>query len=134
MYKTHFLCTYHLLNLIEDENEPKEELLENQNLLYQIQILEAFGFTNTLNIDKHLNAIEYQKKVLYQKYKSYEQIQNIIKNHKLYANNDEEIFTLLFSYDTFYIFHKCLIDLEQNNLIHNDNYSEVINCLKTMKI
>ena len=134
MYKTHFLCTYHLLDLIKDEEDSKEEILENQNLLYQIQLLEAFGFNNTLNIDKHIQAIEYQKTLLYKKYNSNKQIKDILQNHKLYLNNDIEIFTLLFSFDTFYVFHKCLIDLEKNNIIQEINFNEIINCLKNMKL
>jgi len=114
-----FLCTYHL---IDDK--------EDSNLLYKIQLLQAFNLYNYNEFDDE--KIQYEISKLFNKYKDNNQIKNILDNlkikHNLFFDNNL-LFIILFSYDYFYIFFSCLKDLETNDYIINENYNKLINII-----
>jgi hypothetical protein len=101
-YNTEFLCTYKNLD---------EEYY--QNLCYQIQILQA------LNINKYDDTIvsNHIEKIYYFLQNNYEidiillGLKEKYKNSSIsffIENNNSALFQMLFSYDYFDIFHKCL--------------------------
>ena len=102
-YNSDFICTY--------------KLLENQetdcaNLCYQTQLLQALNMKNyddfiiTKNIEalyfflKHNNEVVSLLLALKEKYKN--------SSMAFFIENEQALFQLLFSYDYFDIFHKCL--------------------------
>lgn len=127
-YKKDFLCTYHLLEADEDINQ--EEIKIYQDNLYKIQLLQAFNVihlaqtTNNQIMEEYMNVTI---KLLYEKYKHHPQIQSILNSHSYssYTHNKEIIFSLLFSFDSFYLFHSCIIDLEKSQTIHMDRYNKI---------
>jgi hypothetical protein len=99
-YKSDFICTYKLL---EDDCA---------NLCYQTQLLQALNMTKfddfiiTKNIEalyfflKHNNEVVNLLIILKEKYKA--------SSMAFFIENEIALFQLLFSYDYFDIFHKCL--------------------------
>ena len=112
-----FICTYHLFK----DNE-------ESNILYKIQLLQAF---NLKNFDE--NKIIEEQNIIFQNFNQYDQIKKLIillkDKYKLHSSNDNIIFKLLFSYDYFYIFLTCLRELNNNNIISNNNYNKLINII-----
>lgn len=105
-YKCDFLCTYKLL-----ENQENEET-DCVNLCYQTQLLQALNMKNyddfiiTKNIEalyfflKDNNEVVSLMLALKEKYKN--------SSMAFFIENELALFQLLFSYDYFDIFHKCL--------------------------
>jgi len=105
-YKCDFLCTYKLL-----ENQETEET-DCANLCYQTQLLQALNMKNyddfiiTKNIEalyfflKDNNEVVSLMLALKEKYKA--------SSMAFFIENELALFQLLFSYDYFDIFHKCL--------------------------
>jgi hypothetical protein len=111
-YKYDFLCTYKLLeNQDNQENEENEET-DCANLCYQTQLLKALNMKNydDFIITKNIEAIYFFLKdnnevvslllALKEKYKN--------SSMAFFIENELALFQLLFSYDYFDIFHKCL--------------------------
>ena len=101
-YNCEFLCTYKMM----DEENYKQ-------LCYQIQILQA------LNLNKYDNTIitSHIEKIYYflQNYYEIDIILLVLKEKYknsnisfFIENNNSALFQILFSYDYFDIFHKCL--------------------------
>ena len=103
MYNTDFICTYKLLH--EDEQEE----------LYRIQYLQAFNLTQWNDKQISLSVTE-----LYNTLKDNLDIKEILKrlassSHlqsyiTLIGDKEEDIFCLLFNFDFFDLFHRCLCD------------------------
>ena len=102
-YSSDFVCTYKLL---QDEDD------DCANLCYQTQLLQALNMTNfdDFIIQKNIEA-------LYFFLKDYSEIIGILmllkekyKNSTMafFIENNITLFQLLFSYNYFDIFHKCL--------------------------
>ena len=72
---------------------------------------------------------------IYDKFKDNEKLKEIIKKGKDYGFNlpfelDEQfIMSMLFSFNFYETFHKCLKDLFNNNEISNDNFTQMTNLL-----
>ena len=102
-YNSDFICTYKLL---EDEED------DCANLCYQTQLLQALNMKNYDNfiITKNIEALYFFLKtnseivglliLLKEKYKN--------STMAFFIENEMALFQLLFSYDYFDIFHKCL--------------------------
>lgn len=115
MYNTDFICTYKL----HDD--------ENQDDMYRIDYLNAFGLKE-FEGEKIMEIVE----LLYNKYKNNNDLKEILeKHHYFYIEpknnipNYEFIFQSLFSFDTFDIFHKCLIKLNNNEAIDNETKNQL---------
>ena len=143
MYNTSFLCTYQFLdeNIYNATKELKmdgtklnesiEKNIDNADDLYRLQLLQAFNM--------HIwddNIVNNIIKVIYYNYKNNIYFINLIKKG-LYYSDSEPIMGLmsLFNYDTFYLFHKCLIELHHNEL--NDkckSYILLIECCEKLNL
>lgn len=97
-YKTDFICTY---NYIDD--------LEDSQMLYQIQLLQAFDL-----FEYKYDIINNITEELYELYKDNKYILGIllINNYNLEDNLSK--FRFNFRYDTFYLFHSLLCSLINN--------------------
>lgn len=115
MYNTDFICTYKL----HDD--------ENQDDMYRIDYLNAFGLKE-FEGEKIMEIVE----LLYNKYKNNNDLKEILEKHHYFyiepknnTPNYEIIFQSLFSFDTFDIFHKCLIKLNNNEAIDNETKNQL---------
>ena len=117
-YITDFVCTYHL---IED--------LDDSDMLYKTQLMQAFiqDISNSeINIDDAFEKIDKMTEILYKKYNTN---QLIIQLMDKYPKYDREIqFQMCFSYYSFYIMHKILCGIINNNL-EEDICKDLINKL-----
>jgi hypothetical protein len=115
-YNTELVCTYKIL---EDEDP--------DDIMYRSQFLQVFNLKkwNSAVVDSSIHA-------LYEKIKDSEQFKKIIKltPNRFVPGDDELSFHLLFSYETFYILHKCLQDFFKNDKIEDNNYNLFIEKLK----
>ena len=113
-----FICTYKLMDTEEDEN-----------LLYQYQLLQAFNL-ETFDGEK----ITLEQSLLYDQIKESSNIQEIIELLKIkyptLQSDNSEIFKYLFSFDYFDIFHKYLREKTNNNN-NNEIYANLIKMLKS---
>ena len=116
MYQTDFICTYKLMD---------EEFTDD---LYQIQILQAFNLEkwddNVINnLCFELYALLTKSDTIFrdiiEKAKKNINIKNI--SDSVIDNCDEDgdkiIFTLLFTYDYFDLFHKCICEYMRNGKV-----------------
>ena len=105
-YITDFVCTYHL---IED--------LDYSDMLYKTQLMQAFiqDISNSeINIDSAFDKIDKQTEILFKKYNTNKLV--ILLMDK-YPNYDREIqFQMCFSYYSFYVMHKILCGIINDNL------------------
>ena len=118
-YNSDFICTYKLL---EDEED------DCANLCYQTQLLQALNMKNYDNfiITKNIEALYFFLKtnneiislliLLKEKYKN--------STMAFFIENEMALFQLLFSYDYFDIFHKCLCKFLIDKRIKNKNAIE----------
>jgi len=117
-YITDFVCTYHL---IED--------LDDSDMLYKTQLMQAFiqDISNSeINIDDAFEKIDKQTEILYKKYNTNRLIIQLMDKYPKY---DREIqFQMCFSYYSFYIMHKILCGIINNNL-EEDICKDLINKL-----
>ena len=110
-YVSDFICTY---NLIDD--------LEDSELLYRTQLLQAFfpeyfSKDNKKSLDEVLSEISYSIKELYDKYGSNKIVKNLMSKYP--ENRDDINFNLCFSYSSFYLIHKIICGLINDNLDEN---------------
>lgn len=117
-YITDFVCTYHL---IED--------LDDSDMLYKTQLMQAFiqDISNSeINIDDAFEKIDKMTEILYKKYNTNRLIIQLMDKYPKY---DREIqFQMCFSYYSFYIMHKILCGIINNNL-EEDICKDLINKL-----
>lgn len=105
-YITDFVCTYHL---IED--------LDYSDMLYKTQLMQAFieDISNSeINIDSAFDKIDKQTEILFKKYNTNRLVIMLMDK---YPNYDREIqFQMCFSYYSFYVMHKILCGIINDNL------------------
>jgi hypothetical protein len=115
-YQTDFCCTYYLL---------KDEKEEGIELLYQLQLLQAFNLD--LFDDKIINDMTEE---LYEKYKDNHYIKTIIETDILKINHIflDKItqFRSYFGYETFHLFHDVLCCLIDNKKMNETKYQKLI--------
>jgi hypothetical protein len=115
MYNTSFKCTY---NFIKDTDEDYE-LVDD---LYRCQLLQAFNLDNW-----NSDAIDKLFVYLNEKIMADEKgkiILDKMNQTNIYPIDDALI--LLFSYEYFYLFHDCLIDLFNKNYITYEKFNLLI--------
>jgi hypothetical protein len=115
MYQTDFICTYKLMD---------EEFTDD---LYKIQILQAFNLERW--DDNNINSLCFELYTLLTKSDTI--FREIIEKAKKNINikniydsviedgidDDKIIFTLLFTYDYFDLFHKCICEYMRNGKV-----------------
>ena len=118
MYCYDFICTY---KMIEDDEE-------FSNQLYQQQLLDAFNLTSYDN-----NKISTSISVIYNslsKDSRLIQILELIKNKfPQLCSDQQDAIAILFTYDYFYLFHRCLIDYYMNAKIDDKYYDSLSNAI-----
>jgi|TARA_R110002073_G_scaffold4384_3_gene28917 hypothetical protein len=105
-YITDFVCTYHL---IED--------LDYSDMLYKTQLMQAFipDISNSeINIDDAFDKIDKMTEILFKKYSLNTLIIMLMDKYPNY--NRELQFQMCFSYYSFYIIHKILCGIIDDNL------------------
>ncbi len=116
MYQTDFICTYKLMD---------DEFTDD---LYKIQLLQAFNLekwddTIITNQSFELYALLMKSDTLFrdiiEKAKKNSDIANIYDSvlDKDGKDDDKIIFALLFTYDYFDLFHKCICDYMRNGKV-----------------
>ena len=124
MYIYDFICTYKMMDNDDDRND-----------LYRIQILQAFGlqcYDNTELNNKiaelyfHMKEKEKEKECSPLK----EIIEESYKVNQHICVCDMLVFTFLFSYDYFDLFHKCLIDFFTLGRILEETKNNLIDKIK----
>lgn len=122
MYNSTFKCTYNMVDDYSMDNEyDSNEFKEN---LYRSQLLQSFNM-NELDEESNFEHIfDYINKELIKVEKG-RSILKKMKDKCIFPVGDIEL-VFLFSYDYFYIFHNCLIDLFNNRDISDENYNMLI--------
>ena len=136
------------------------EDLDDQDTLFRIQFLQAFGITND---EYHPEIISAVINDLYERYIAHPGIRELIEAHPLYNpnvggsgvpsdeddngsegtsvhghqsasvfNNAEMIFCMMFSFQLFDLFHTCLRHAKHTEEIPAEIRDEIIECWKTM--
>ena len=119
-YSADFICTYKLMDNDDD-----------RNIMYQIQILQAFGMQN-------FDQDEINEKVLhlYKKLINCNKVKEILEEG-IKINSDmqlthEIMFMCLFSYQFFDLFHKCLIDYFTSGSISEESKRDMIHAIVSL--
>lgn len=100
MYNTHFICTYKM-------HDPSDE--ETQDVIYRFDYLSAFGLKE-YDSDVIMKILE----EVYEKLKCDKDFVEILEAHPRFVvekKNYEFVMQLMFSFDTFDLFHSCLVYL-----------------------
>ena len=100
MYNTHFICTYKI-------HDPSDE--ETQDIIYRYDYLSAFGLKE-YDSDVIMKTLEEVYGIL----KSDKDFVEILEAHPRFVvekKNYEFVMQLMFSFDTFDLFHNCLVYL-----------------------
>ncbi len=124
MYICDFICTYKMMDNDDDRND-----------LYRIQILQAFGLHcyDDASLNKKIEELYYHMKEK-EKEKECAQLKEIIEeSYKVNQHIcvcDMLVFTFLFSYDYFDLFHKCLIDFFTLGRILEETKNNLIEKIK----
>lgn len=134
------------------------EDLDDQDTLFRIQFLQAFGITND---EYHPEIISAVINDLYEKYIAHPGIRELIEAHPLYnsnvggrsggpsdedevvgsegsntisspLNNSEMIFCMMFSFQLFDLFHTCIRHAKYKEEIPQEIRDEINECLRTM--
>jgi len=106
MYNTHFICTYKM-------HDPSDE--ETQDVIYRFDYLSAFGLKE-YDSDVIMKILE----EVYEKLKCDKDFVEILEAHPRFVvekKNYEFVMQLMFSFDTFDLFHSCLIYLLYKNTL-----------------
>ena len=111
MYNTHFLCTYKM-------HDPSDE--ETQDIIYRYDYLSAFGLKE-YDSDVIMKTLE----EVYEKLKCDKDFVEILESHPRFVadkKNYEFVMQLMFSFDTFDLFHSCLVYLLYKYRLDEKNY------------
>lgn len=114
--------------MINNEDDDCEYLKES---LYRSQLLQAFNINEMNQENNFENVFKYINKYLIKSEKG-KMILEIMKINNNFTIKDMEI-VLLFSYDYFYLFHNCLIDLFTNGDIKDENFNLLIKQIENNK-
>jgi hypothetical protein len=122
MYNTHFICTYKMHDA-DDE--------ETQDIIYRFDYLSAFGLKE-YDSDVIMKTLE----EVYEKLKCDKDFVEILEAHPRFVaekKNYEFVVQLMFSFDTFNLFHNCLVYLlykyrldESKDKSNNDNTNHIL--------
>ena len=126
---------------------------DDQDTLFRIQFLQVFGITTSEYQPEFVSA---ELDALYARFRENTTIQEILQSHPLYhkeqrggdgggsdddgedsgivmsSDNSEMIFCMMFSFQTFDLFHACLRHARHNEEIPESNKTEIIECFRQM--
>ena len=103
---------------------------DKQDTQFRKELLDVFGVTEYSH-ETFMNTID----SMFQKMEDNKQLATIldevIKNCRFPFKLDQTTaFTMMFSFQNFYFFHKALCDLERNSLITDETFNEIIKNLQ----
>ena len=113
MYNTHFICTYKM-------HDPSDE--ETQDIIYRYDYLSAFGLKE-YDSDVIMKTLEEVYGIL----KSDKDFVKILEAHPRFVvdkKNYEFVMQLMFSFDTFDLFHSCLVYLLYKHRLDDESKDE----------
>ena len=122
MYNSDFVCTY------------KSHDHEDQEAMYRVQFLQAFGITRwdddkvssiTKEIFEELKDIEDVKEIL-TKARESEQLQIFLT---IIGDDDASVFRMLFKFELFDHLHRCISDAKRCGKIELENKTALLNNL-----
>ena len=130
---------------------------DDQDTLFRIQFLQVFGITTN---EYQPDVVSAELDALYARFRENVTIQEILQSHPLYhkeerggngggdgeggdaedsgsgivlsSDNSEMIFCMMFSFQTFDLFHACLRHASHNEDIPESNKAEIIECFRQM--
>jgi len=130
MYQADFICTYKQMDTEEE-----------QEGLYRVQLLQAFGMDELIESEVYSILLE-----LYNLMKEDNNLQTILtETSKInglqfiinMVNNSGDgleknilLFNLLFQYEYFDLFHKCIIEFMESKIISDITMNNLLNVLK----
>ena len=130
MYQADFICTYKQMDTEEE-----------QEGLYRVQLLQAFGMDELIESEVYSILVE-----LYNLMKEDNNLQTILtETSKInglqfiinMVNNSGDgleknilLFNLLFQYEYFDLFHKCIIEFMESKIISDITMNNLLNVLK----
>lgn len=139
-YNYDLILTY---KMIEDTDD--------QDTLFRLQFLQAFGITTNEYQPKVVSA---EMDILYERFRENEDIKDIIQSHPLYncdkrggdgdgygdgdadlvirTDNSEMIFCMMFSFQIFDLFHKCIQSIHHNHTVPREIKTEIIELSRQM--
>lgn len=125
MYQTDFICTYNAMDTPED-----------QEMLYQIQLLQAFDLPEWDDTKVHTLLDELYTTVIndpclpviLEKISTVEALQPLISMtpHKTKREKDQILFSLLFQYEYFDLFHNCILDFTHKGAIKEETMQKLL--------
>jgi hypothetical protein len=148
MYNTRLVCTYsyydsNIRNIYHaDEKfdlEDVEEFSEMSDLIYKSELLKAFGVSfhdiNSISYEIDFNTIGKEMSELFSLVKTDDCLMNCIrmlknKNLMITENNLEDSFIFLFSYDYFFLTHKCICEFFEFGKVSEKNTEQLKIALK----
>jgi len=143
MYQADFICTYKFMDTPADQEQ-----------LYKIQLLQAFDLTvwNDVTVDGILTelyaSMKHDKNLqhILSKLSQLETLKEILNKTEDYGTNSDGtntdgtntdgtntefnnmmLFTWLFQYDFFDLFHMCIVDFKLNGTIREKRMNELLN-------
>jgi len=143
MYQADFICTYKFMDTPADQEQ-----------LYKIQLLQAFDLTvwNDVTVDGILTELYASMKNdknlqhILSKLSQLETLKEILNKTEDYGTNSDGtntdgtntdgtntefnnmmLFTWLFQYDFFDLFHMCIVDFKLNGTIREKRMNELLN-------
>ena len=105
---------------------------DDQDTLFRIQFLQAFGITDD---EYHPDIVSAVIDDLYERYNNVPGIREILESHPLYHSNDdnrEMIFCMMFSFQLFDLFHTCLRHAKHNEPIPQSLRDEILESFRTL--
>jgi hypothetical protein len=132
MYNTKFICTYNYYDPALNENHSKMEdvqgLEDMADLLYQAELVQVFG--ETIYNEEIMNKKIYK---LYSILSVNDKIKECMKtaSEKFMGQPHLELgLIILFSYDTFFVLHKCVCEFIETNNISDENINTLKKAIK----
>jgi hypothetical protein len=116
-YSADFICTYKLMDNDDD-----------RNIMYQIQILQAFGMQKFDQDEINEKVLQLYKKLI-DCNKVKEIIEEGVKVNSEMQLTNVIMFMCLFSYQFFDLFHKCLIDYFTTGSILEESKRDMIHAI-----
>jgi len=130
---------------------------DDADMMFKIQFLQVFQIeSGEYDADRISDALT----KLYEKFKFHNDVREIISNHPLFqkqkhtdtdehserqdpveennsdntdnTDNSELIFCMMYSYNTFDLFHKCLVEIHRSGVVSPELKTETINAVKSV--
>ena len=103
---------------------------DDQDTLFRIQFLQAFGITDA---EYHPEIVSAVIDDLYERFRENPGIREILESHPLAAaDNSEMIFCMMFSFQIFDLFHACMRYAKHDEEVPQILRDEIADCLRQM--